>query len=280
MIEPRSVPTDGLRSTARGTALITGASSGIGAAFARHLAVQGWDLVLVARREARLRALADLLETAVELLVADLSLATDLDRIATRASGDDVALLINCAGINGFGPAHQVTGEMMAHVIAVNVTAPTLLTRSALAGMLARDVGTIINVSSRLAFGSTIAPAGLMPHRGVYAGTKGYLVTFTRTLESEISGSQVRLQVLCPPLTATEFHLTDGAATVTADPVVPAGMGMAADDVVRASLAALETGETVCLPSLADPAPLANWAAAEAAVFSAAAGPLAGRYGG
>jgi short-subunit dehydrogenase len=265
-----------------GTALVTGASSGIGASFVRRLAADGWNLVLVARRESRLVELSGELEelgVTTEMLVADLAEPRDLERVASRVAAEDIGMLINCAGINGFGPAHQVEPELLTRLIAINVTAPTLLARAALPGMLARDSGFIINVSSRLAFASPIPPAGVMPYRSAYAGSKGYLVTLTRTLATELAGTGVTVQVLCPPLTATEFHLTDGSSVVSdeiGDSDVP---GMAADAVAAGSLAALAAGEAICLPSLEDPAKLVDYLNAEAAMRDNAAGPLASRYG-
>jgi short-subunit dehydrogenase len=253
--------------------LVTGASSGIGATFARRLAAEGWNLVLVARREKRLDALASSLQAETEVIVADLAEQDDLARVMERSAADDLALLINCAGINGFGPADRVDPALLRRVIAINVTAPTLLVRATLPGMLARSQGSIVNVASRLAFASAVPPGGMMPRRGVYAASKGYLVTFTRTLESELAGTGVRVQALCPPLTATEFHLTDGASVVPDDAANEGGVGMTPEDVVTASLLALAAGETVCLPSLQDTSRIARYTAAEAAMSDAAAAP-------
>src|SRR4051794_12967252 len=124
-----------------GTAIVTGASAGIGAVFARRLAERGDDLVLVARRTDRLEALANGLGVRVEVLAADVADPGDLARVAKRAAGDDVTLLVNNAGINGYGPFHEVDPAVLAGVLAVNVTAPTVLARAALPGMLARGAG-------------------------------------------------------------------------------------------------------------------------------------------
>ena len=169
---------------------------------------------------------------------------------------------------------------LLRRVIAINVTASTLLVRAALTGMLARNRGSIVNVASRLAFASEVPPGGVMPHRGVYAASKGYMVTLTRTLETELAGTPIRLQVLCPPLTATEFHLTDGEHAVPEDAVAAAAPGMSPDDVVAASLVALAEGETICLPNLQDATRIEQYRAAEAGVRDGAGGPLASRYGG
>jgi short-subunit dehydrogenase len=264
-----------------GTAIVTGASAGIGAVFARRLAERGYDLVLVARRRERLDALADELQAdagvQVEVRVADLAQAGDVSRIADRAAQDDVTLLVNNAGINGYAPFAEADPGVLAHVIAVNVTAPTLLARAALPGMLARGEGVIINVASLLAFAGALPPEPL-PWRATYAGTKGFVVTFSRTLAAELGDTPVRVQALCPGYTATEFHLTAGRDPVegTAPPDQP--RAMSAEDVVQASLAALDTGEIVVAPGLDDPGAIDRLIAAEAELRGGSRRELARRY--
>src|SRR4051794_37256566 len=119
-----------------GTAIVTGASAGIGAVFARRLAERGHDLVLVARRTERLDDLARELGVRVEALGADLARPDDLARVAERAAADDVDLLVNNAGINGYGPFAEIDPAVLTGVLAVNVTAPAVLARAAIAGML------------------------------------------------------------------------------------------------------------------------------------------------
>jgi short-subunit dehydrogenase len=248
-------------------AIVTGASSGIGAVFARRLAAQGSDLVLVARRVGRLEALADELRrdrrVAVETLAADLAQPADLARVAGRAGQDDVALLVNNAGVSGYGPFAEVDPAVLAQVLALNVTAPTVLARAALPGMLAREDGAIVNVASLLAFAGAVPP-GPLPVRAAYAGTKGYLVTFSRTLAAELAGTPVRVQVLCPGYTATEFHLAGGIAPVEGTAPADQPNAIAPEDVVEASLVALAGGEVVCVPSLEDASALDRLVAAEA----------------
>ncbi|WP_030255942.1 SDR family NAD(P)-dependent oxidoreductase [Streptomyces violens] len=239
-----------------GTAVVTGASSGIGTRYAERLAEAGWDLVLVARRGQRLEELAGRLRetagVAVETLVADLAVPEDLTRTAERVAAEDVALLVNNAGINGYGYFTEVDPVLLTRVLNVNVTALTVLTRAAVPGMLKRGRGAVVNVASRLAFAGSLPPDPL-PRRAVYGGTKGYVVTFTRTLAAELAGTPLRIQVLCPGLTATEFHLTTGEEPVAGtEQRVHAEGGMPVDEVVTASLAALERGEVVCVPGLAD----------------------------
>ncbi|MGY4997915.1 SDR family NAD(P)-dependent oxidoreductase [Streptomyces sp. 900105245] len=264
-----------------GTALVTGASSGIGAEYARQLAERGWDLALVARRAERLAALADRLRehtgAAVETLVADLARPADLARVEARAAADDVTLLVNNAGINGYGPFAEADPALLTKVLHVNVVVPMVLARAAVPGMLTRGRGTVVNVASLLAFAGDLPP-GPLPHRAVYAGTKGFLVTFTRTLAAELAGTPLHVQVVCPGLTATEFHLTSGDAPVPGGERVHDDGGMAASDVVTASLAALDSGEAVCVPGLREAEAVDRLAAAELALREGSGRSLAPRY--
>ncbi|MGW0148559.1 SDR family NAD(P)-dependent oxidoreductase [Streptomyces sp. NPDC003333] len=266
---------------APGTALVTGASSGIGWEYATRLAGRGRNLVLVARRAERLEALARELRAdgvnGVETLVADLADPDDLARVAERVSGDDVDLLVNNAGINGYGPFAEVDAGLLGKVLSVNVVALTTLTRAAVPGMLARGRGAVINVASLLAFAGDLPPDPL-PQRAAYAGSKGYAVTFTRTLAAELAGTPVRLQVVCPGLTATEFHLGAGATPVSGERRTHDEGGMPPEDVVTASLAALETGEVVCVPGLTDPEAVSRLAAAELELRRGSGGRVAERY--
>ncbi|MGA5037358.1 SDR family NAD(P)-dependent oxidoreductase [Streptomyces capoamus] len=266
---------------AAGTAVVTGASSGIGAEYALRLAGRGRDLVLVARRAERLDALARRLReeagVGVETIVADLARPPDLARVADRVAGDDVGQLVNNAGVNGYGPFHEVDPALLTRVIDVNVVAPTVLTRMAVPGMLARGRGAVVNVASLLAFAGDLPP-GPLPYRAVYGGTKGYVVTFTRTLAAELAGTSVRVQVVCPGLTATEFHLGTGRVPVPGEARVHDDGGMPAADVVTASLAALDAGEVFCVPGLAEPAAAARLADAESALRGGSGVTLAPRY--
>ena len=254
-----------------GTAIVTGASAGIGAEFARRLAERGYDLVLVARRKDRLEQLDG------EPLVADLRDPTDVQKVADRAAQPDVTLLVNNAGINGYDPFHESDAAVLADVIAVNVTAPTLLARAALPGMLERGEGAIINVASMLAFAAAVPPEPL-PYRATYAATKGYMVTFTRTLRSEIGDdSPVTLQVLCPGYTATEFHMSNRSEPIAGDqPDEP--HAMTAADVVRASLKGLDNRETVVVPALEEAQAIDGLVAAEHEIRKSMRREIASRY--
>ncbi|MEQ8144763.1 SDR family NAD(P)-dependent oxidoreductase [Streptomyces sp. OP7] len=265
-----------------GTALVTGASSGIGWEYATRLAARGRHLVLIARRAERLETLAEEAYKAgaagVETLVADLARPEDLARVVERVSGDDVDLLVNNAGINGYGPFAEVDADLLGRVLNVNVVALTALTRAAVPGMLARGRGAVINVASLLAFAGDLPPDPL-PRRAVYAGSKGYAVTFTRTLAAELAGAPARVQVVCPGLTATEFHLGAGDTPVSGERRVHDEGGMPAADVVTASLMGLEAGEVVCVPGLTEADAVARLAAAELDLRGGSGARMAPRYG-
>lgn len=276
--------------SSRGTAVVTGASAGIGADYARRLAADGYDLVLVARRAERLERFgAELRSSAgvsVEPLVADLARADDLARVVSRVAADDVRLLVNNAGISGYARLHEADPAVLQAVLQLNVVAPTLLARAALPAMLQRAAagedrpGAIINVASLLAFAGGLPP-GPLPERATYGGSKSYLVIFTRTLAAEVADTGVRVQVVCPGYTSTEFHLTR-----TADPVADeAAAGkpeephaMPSADVVTASLAGLERGEVLCIPGLDDETAIDDLAAVEARLRTGSRPRLAERY--
>ncbi|OKI74469.1 SDR family NAD(P)-dependent oxidoreductase [Streptomyces sp. CB02414] len=256
------------------TALVTGASSGIGAAYARRLAKRGWNTVLVARRANRLDDLAHRLRaegaTTVETLVADLSAPGDLARIAERAAGEDIGFLLNNAGINGYGPFAELEPPLLRKVLDVNVLAVTVLTHAAVPAMLSRGHGTLVNVASQLAFAGSLAP-GPLSERAVYGGSKGFVVTFTRTLAAELAGTPLRVQVLCPGLTATEFHRSRGREPVPGrESAVHEEGGAPVGEVIDASLASLDAGDVVCVPGLDDNSPVTALEQAELALRAAA----------
>jgi hypothetical protein len=242
----------------RARTLVTGASSGIGAAFAEQLAAEGHDLVVVARRENRLRQLADRLEREhgadVAVEVADLASAADLDRLVAMIAGLELDLLVNNAGFGAYMPFLQLDPARAEELIRVQVLAPTLLARAVLPGMVERGRGAVINVASALAFSGGIREPW-MPARATYAATKSYLVTLTQILSAELEGSGVTVQALCPPTTATEFHDVQGMDLSRVQ-------RMSAAEVARASLGALSRGEVICLPGLADRQLLSDWSAA------------------
>jgi uncharacterized protein len=263
----------------RPRALVTGASTGIGKAFAERLARDGLDVILVARDRKRLDELAARLrsEHAVEaeVLVVDLSKPTDLRRLESRIVADaPLDMLVNNAGFGGYGPFVELDPDRAEELINVQVLAVTRLTRAALPAMIARGNGAIINVSSRFGFSGPVSEDRL-PKRATYAGTKAFINTFTQLLHGELQGTGVRVQALCPAVVRTEFHLRMGM-----DPNrFPPEIVSTPEDVVQASLAALNRGEVICLPGMEDAGLLGRLEAVQRQMFErSGAGAIASRY--
>lgn len=230
-----------------GTALITGASSGIGATFARHLATQGYDLILVARREDRLKALAEALERAhairAEVRVADLAQPAEVESLAKQLQPlDTLTLLINNAGFGIPGPFNESDPARQLAMINVHLAATVRLSKAALPGMIDRGHGAIINVSSVAAFFSA-------PYAATYCASKRYLNVFSEALQGELEGTGLHIQALCPGFTRTEFHHTP-AYKEAAWSQVFGFLWLSADQVVKESLAALAQGQVICIPGL------------------------------
>jgi short-subunit dehydrogenase len=265
--------------SARPLALVTGASSGIGAAFAERLARDGHDLLIVARRRDRLEELARRLEEpygiSVDIMAVDLTDPSSLRSVEKRAA-EDIALelLVNNAGFGGYMPFVALDPDRAEELIHLQVVALTRLTRAALPGMVARGRGAIINVSSRLALSASLSSPHL-PKRTTYAAAKAYISAFSQLLQIELEGTGVRVQALCPGIVRTEFHERMGM-----DPArLPAEMVMKAEDVVEASLVGLHRGEVVCIPALDDPGLLTRLSESERQVLEhSATGTLAKRY--
>ncbi|MEP9366108.1 SDR family oxidoreductase [Xanthobacter sp. VNH20] len=239
----------------KGTALITGASTGIGAIYADRLARRGFDLILVARNTERLSAVAAKLtqETgrAVSIITADLGAAPDLARVEQVLRDDPaITLLVNNAGFGGVTPLLQSDVDRMEAMIDINVTALTRLTYAAVPGFVARNRGAIINISSIVA----IAPEVL---NGVYGASKAYVLALTQSLQHELADKGVRVQAVLPGATATEFWDVAGAHISN----VPESWVMHAEDMVDAALAGFDQGEVVTIPPLQDGA---EWTAYEA----------------
>jgi uncharacterized protein len=251
-------------------ALITGASSGLGEAFAERLAADGHDLIVVARRQDRLRALADRLRdahgAATEVLVADLTAPEELRRVEARiAAGPALDLLVNNAGFGGYRPFLQLDPDRAEDLIRLQVLAVTRLARAALPAMVARGRGAVINVSSQLAFSAALPSPPLPPGRAVYAATKSYVNAFTQLLHGELAGTGVRVQALCPGVMRTEFFARMGI-DVGRVPMRP----MEPSEVVSASLAGLQRGAVLCLPAFDDASALDGVGAAERRVLEQA----------
>jgi uncharacterized protein len=253
-------------------ALVTGASSGIGRAYARRLAADGYDLVAVGRRADRLEELAaSLTGASVRPMVADLSTDDGIDAIAELCSTRPLTMLVNNAGVAHYMPIAELPADKARELAHVKTVAPTMLIRAAVPGMLSRGEGTIVNVSGMIAF-SGPAPQAQLPRRAVYAGTLAYLVTMTQVLHEELAPDGLRLQVVCPGVVATEFHERQGL-DLSAIP------RMAPEDVVTASLRGLELGEVVCSPGVEQAELLQDVFRAELAAFGAQRPELASRYG-
>jgi uncharacterized protein len=228
-----------------GTALVTGASAGIGREFSRQLAARGFDLILVARDLARLDGLARELGSAhgvrVEALPADLTREADLDRVGARAATDPaLTMLVNNAGFGTVGSLATAPPEQQEAMLRLHVLAPMRLTRAALPAMLSRRRGAVINVSS-------VAGFLYSPGNVNYCASKAYLTTFTEGLALELAGTGVAAQALCPGFTHTEFHQRMGPDSRSR----PRFMWLTPDRVVRASLRQLDRGgPVVCIPGL------------------------------
>jgi short-subunit dehydrogenase len=240
----------------QGTALITGASSGIGAIYAHRLARRGHDLILVARNQSRLEALAARLrdETgrSVEIVSADLNNDADLHRVETiLRTNSTIAMLVNNAGVGGAAPLLASDVDAMDRMIRLNVLALTRLTYAAVPAFVARGGGTIINIASIVA----ISPETL---NGVYGGSKAFVLAFSQSLQHELADKGVRVQAVLPGATATEFWDIAGLPVSN----LPAEIVMSAQDVVDAALAGLDQSETVTIPSLENKA---EWDAYDAA---------------
>jgi len=228
----------------RPLALVTGASSGIGATFSRHLAARGCDLVLVARRKERLDQQARDIESSypvrVEVLPADLTSDADLKTVEECvANASNLEFLVNNAGFGIAGRFFTVPLEGQDQMHRLHVMAPMRLMHSALQGMVARRRGNIINVSSVSGFGQN-------PGSVSYSATKTWMTSFTEgiSMELESIGSPVRVQALCPGFTMSEFHDTMHLDRST----IPSWMWMTADEVVATSLRALERRQLIVIP--------------------------------
>lgn len=224
-------------------ALVTGASSGIGAAFAHALAARGDDLVVVARDETRLEQLAETLEkghgTAVEVLAADLTSKKGMAVVEARLESAEppIDLLVNNAGMGTFGKFSELPRETEARVIRLNVLALAQLSHAALPGMIERGRGGIINVSSLAGHQPT-------PLNATYGGTKAFVTSFSHALHEELRGTGVKVTVVCPGFTRTEFQERAGLDSGS----VPSFMWQKPEAVVEAALRAYEHGRAVCIP--------------------------------
>ena len=234
-----------LNSTMRGTAVITGASSGIGRTYAEKLAKRGYDLVLVARREDRLKQIAESLQTefsiAAKVLVADLSEAAGVAVVSEHiAKSESISILVNNAGISAVTPLTETPDETIAAMIHLNIIAVTALSKAALLNFKSKGSGTIINIGSGVGF----SPFSAVP---IYSATKAYVYLLTQNLQGEVAGTDIRVQVVMPGAVKSEGWDRAVEAGMNS---VPEEIVMSTSDCVDASLSGLDLGEVVTAPSL------------------------------
>lgn len=229
-----------------GTAIVTGASSGIGKVYAQRLAARGYDLLLIARRRDRLQTIAAELQTRfpvqVRVLAADLAHPDGLAAVSEQISADTaITMLVNNAGTSSVEPVSQVSVETITNLVALNVTALTMLTKAVLPGFVKRDEGTIINIGSVVSF----TGFGWVP---VYGGTKAYVQNFTQGLKLQLAETKIRLQYVAPSGTVSEIWDVMGV------PMSSLGEGalMDTEALVDAALKGLDDGEFITAPSVHD----------------------------
>jgi short-subunit dehydrogenase len=232
----------------QGTALVTGASSGIGAIYAQRLAARGFDLLLVARDEQRLELAASTLRdehgVQVEVLKADLTQKDDVLKLEQRLRSDSsISLLLNNAGVAADGLLGNADTDQLEQMIQLNVTAVTRLASAAAASFAKAGRGTIINIASVVA---------LFPERfnATYSASKAYVLSLTQSLNSELDGTGVKVQAVLPGVTRTEIWERSGIDASQ----IPADMVMEAGEMVDAALSGLDQGELITIPSLPDAA--------------------------
>ncbi|RUT25712.1 SDR family oxidoreductase [Asaia sp. W19] len=229
-----------------GTALVTGASSGIGAIYADRLASRGYDLILVARNKEKLQHLAahitDRTGRAVEVVDADLGRSADVKRVEDVLRRDaSVTLLVNNAGIGTHTTLLDSDADRMEAMIQLNVTALMRLTYAVVPGFVVRGKGAIINIASIVA----VAPEAL---NGVYGGTKAFVQAFSTSLNHELADKGIRVQAVLPGATATEFWNVGGLGIDN----LPTEIVMRAEDMVDAALVGFDRGEKTTIPALDD----------------------------
>jgi short-subunit dehydrogenase len=251
-----------LISTHKGTALITGASSGIGAVYADRLARRGHDLILVARNQDKLNALAKRLATetgrSVEVVAADLTQKRELAQTERILREDaSITMLVNNAGIGAIKPLLETDADKLDALIDLNITALTRLTYAAAPAFVARGTGTIVNISSVVG----IAPEFL---NGVYGASKSFVTAFTQSLQHELASRGLRIQAVLPAATATDFWELAGRHVSQ----LPQEIVMTAEHLVDAALSGLDQGETITIPVLQDGAAWDRYEAARREMFA------------
>src|SRR5467141_3489540 len=245
-LEWRQEKKDMSNSASKGTALVTGASRGIGAVYADRLAKRGYDLILVARSEAPLKALTASLASAsgrrIIPIVADLNNKIDLAKAETKLREDSsITMLVNNAGTGSVAPLLNTDIEKMEEMIALNSVALTRLTYAAAPAFVKRGTGTIINIGSVVG----ISPETL---NGVYGATKAYVLALSHSLQHELADKGIRVQAVLPSATATDLWEIAGLPWQK----LPPSIVMSVEDMVDAALIGLDQGELVTIPGLHD----------------------------
>jgi short-subunit dehydrogenase len=259
--------------TAHGKALVTGASSGIGAVYADRLARRGFDLILAGRDSTRLKAVATSIRKSgrqVEEVPGDLGSSEHVKALERRLLTDEtLTLFVNNAGQAATTSLLESDVDKLEQMIQVNVVAFTRLAAAAAKAFVQRGRGTIINLSSAVA----LAPEML---NGAYNGTKAYVLNFTQSMQNELAGKGVQIQAVLPGAVGTELWARSGLPVEN----LPKDIVMPVDDMVDAALAGLDQGELVTIPSLPDKE---NWDAFVAARKvlrpNLSRSRVAGRYG-
>lgn len=228
-------------------AVVTGASSGIGAEIARELAGRGHQVVLVARTESKLAALATELGSGAHVLAADLSDRDArqglLDRVAALGLVPDV--LVNNAGLSTLGPVHRSDPDAELNLLEVDVATVVDLCSRFLPGMVERGAGAVLNVASTAAFQP-------LPGQAAYGGAKAFVLSYTQSLSAELKGTGVSATVLCPGPVATGFGEAAGFSKEDAENALPAVMWLPAAEVARQAVAGLDHGRLVVIPGIAN----------------------------
>lgn len=252
-------------------ALVTGASAGLGAEFARQLADRGVRLTLVARREDRLEELARALPVEVEVLPADLTGAEGVARVAARlaAAAEPVDLLVNNAGFGAYGAFVDLAVERQRELIDLNVSTLVQLTHAALGQLAARGTGGVINVGSTAAYQPN-------PSGAVYGASKAFVRSFTEAIFEELRGTGVHVMLLSPGFTDTEFQ----QVAAVADSAMPAPLRMAPGDVVAAALRDFGRGRAVCVPGVSNKVNVAAVDLAPSVIARKASGVVHERFAG
>jgi uncharacterized protein len=228
------------------TAVITGATSGIGAAYAKRFAGEGYDLIITGRREEKIEALAEKIREEyhvdVKVILAELSEKEGIHKVIEAMREKRVEILVNNAGFGANSLFYECDLEIAEQLANVSVIAPMELIRAVLSDMVKRKSGTIINISSESVY-------MIVPKNSVYSGSKAFLKSFTEGLHVDLIGTGVRVQAVCPGLTHTDFHEKMGM-----DKSRQANKGivswMSPDEVVSCSLKDLQKGKVICIPGL------------------------------